>query len=252
MRQLFGLLLLLFIVSCKEEHRWTLERYDDGKVKREYVYPDKKNREEYTIIEYFQNGKISFQGTVENDKFVDAKLNYYDNGAYREIDSITIPCDLDLCCCDGKVLHYYSNGKLDQTYENRNGLHNGLLTIYEDDSTGTVYETMMLKDGKRNGPFTIYYKSGKIFSTGTYKNDTLVDFVYFLRENGDTLKYFYHYKGKQDFPAKKWLANGQIFYATYPDTTYDQALFRWTDKNGTELKREIVKPTDDGHFIIPE
>jgi hypothetical protein len=40
----------------------------------------------------------------------------------KEVDSIINPCDLDFCCCDGKVLKYNSNGKLDQTFENRNGI----------------------------------------------------------------------------------------------------------------------------------
>jgi antitoxin component YwqK of YwqJK toxin-antitoxin module len=231
--------------------RKTIETYSSGKTMTEFIYPDKDNLKNYTIKEYFENGNPKFVGTVENRKFIGVKLNYYDNGKFREVDSILKPCDLDFCCCDGIVLKYYRNGKLDQTYENRNGVANGKVTIYTKDSTEKLDIVYTYKDDKKNGDFKSYYDNGKLYNTGIYRNDTLVEYEYYFDTNGDTLKSLFHYKGKVDFPVKKWLKNGQLFYATYIDSNYKKVLFRWTDKNGTEVKREIITPKDR-NYILPD
>lgn len=50
--------------------------------------------------------KFAFKGTVENKKFIAVKMNYYENGNLKEVDSILNPCALNFCCCGGKVLKY--------------------------------------------------------------------------------------------------------------------------------------------------
>ncbi len=249
MRPSYIIIILTFLFGCKTENRKTIDTYSDGKTKSEYVYPDKNDKSNYTIIEYYNNGQISFKGTVEKNKFVDAKLNYYPNGSIKEIDSIINPCELNFCCCDGKVLKYYSNGKLDQTYENRNGMANGLVHLYENDSSGKLGIIYTYKDDKKNGVYKNFYNSGELYRLGTYRNDTLVDYIYYFERNGDTMKINYTWKGQEDFPSKKWLDNGQIFYATYLDSTFNRALYRWTDKAGNELKRQIVSPKTKGEWI---
>ena len=243
------IIILTFLFGCKTEYRKTIDTYSDGKTKSEYVYPDKNDKSNYTIVEYYNNGQISFKGTVENNKFVGVKLNYYPNGNLKEVDSIINPCELNSCCCDGKVLKYYNNGKLDQTYENRNGMANGMVHLYENDSSGKLGIIYTYKDDKKNGTYKNFYNSGELYRLGTYRNDTLVDYIYYFEPNGDTMKINYTWKGKEDFPSKKWLDNGQIFYATYLDNTYNKALYRWTDKSGKELRREIVSPKTGGEWI---
>jgi antitoxin component YwqK of YwqJK toxin-antitoxin module len=237
------------LFGCKTEYRKTIDSYSDGQTKVEYIYPDKNDTTNYSIIEYYDNGQISFKGTVENSKFVGIKLNYYPYGNLKEVDSIINPCDLNFCCCDAKVSKYYSNGKLDQTYENRNGMTNGLVYLYENDSSGKLGIIYTYKDDKKHGTYKNFYNSGELYRLGTYRNDTLVDFIYYFEPNGDTMKINYTWKGKEDFPSKKWLDNGEIFYATYLDTTYNKALYRWTDKAGKELRREIVSPKTGGEWI---
>lgn len=252
MKQTFIILTIILFFGCKTETRETIESYPNGKVMTEYVYSDKANKKDYSIIEYFENGKTKFKGTVKDGKFIIVKLNYYDNGNYREVDSIMNPCDLDFCCCDGKVFKYYRNGKLDQTYENRNGVANGLLTIYDRDSLGKVIRTTEYKDHKKNGRETIYSESGNIYSISEFNNDTAINYIYYFKENGDTLKYFFHFKGNQDLPAKKWLKNGQIFYATYIDSSYKNVLYRWTEIDGNEIKRELIKPDNNKKYVLPD
>jgi hypothetical protein len=56
-------------------------------------------------------------------------------------------------------------------------------------------------------------------------------------------------EGERRFSFKKMLTNGQIFYATYLDNTYTKTLYRWTDKSGKEIKREIVSRNKRGKWI---
>ncbi|MGE5109028.1 MAG: hypothetical protein ACM3H8_15935, partial [Sphingobacteriales bacterium] len=156
---------------------------------------------------------------------------------------------LNFCCCDGKFFKYYSNGKLNQIFENRNGLLNGLMYIYERDSSGKLGIICTFKEDKKNGIYKNFYNKGGVYLLGTYSNDTLIDNIYYFRPKGDTLKIFHTWKGKEDFPAKKWLDNNQIFYATYLDSSYNKALYLWTDKSGKELRREIVSPKTGGEWI---
>ena len=242
---------MILFFSCKTEYRKIIDTYPDGKVKEENVYPNKDDKAKYTIITYYSNGQIRFKGTVENKKFIGVKMNYYENGNLKEVDSILNPCALNFCCCDGKVLKYYSNGKLEQTFENRNGAANGLIHLYENDSSGKLGIIYTYKDDKKNGPYKRFYNSGKLYSLGTYRNDTLVDHVYYFEENGDSMKIYYTWKGEEDFPTKKWLDNGQIFYATYLDSTYSKALYLWTDKSGNELKREVVTASKGKARVTP-
>jgi antitoxin component YwqK of YwqJK toxin-antitoxin module len=231
--------------------RKTIETYPSRKIRTEYIYPDKDNLKNYTIKEYFEDGNPKFIGTVENRKFIGAKLNYYDNGKFREVDSILKPCDLDYCCCDGTVFKYYRNGKLKQTYENRNGIANGKVTFYTKDSTGILDIIYSFKDGKKFGEYKSYYENGKLFNIGTYRNDTLVENEYYFDKKGDTLKILSHFNGQIDLPVKKWLENGQIFYATYIDSHFKNILYRWTDKNGIELKRKIFT-IKNKNFVLPD
>lgn len=253
MRQTFIILIIILFFGCKTGFRETIESYPNGKVMTEYVYADPANRQDYSIIEYFIDGKIKFKGTVVDEKFKVVKFNYYDNGNLRQVDSIINPCALDFCCCDGTVFKYYRNGKLDQTYENRNGVTNGLVTIYDSDSMGQVIRTTEYKDDKKNGRETVYYESGNVYLISEFKNDTAINYIYYFKENGDTSKYFFHFKGKQDFPAKKWLENGQIFYATYIDSSYKNVLYRWTDNVGKEVKKELItQESGEKVYTLPD
>ena len=106
------ILIMILFFSCKTEYRKIIDTYPVGKVKEENVYPNNDDKAKYTIITYYSNGQIRFKGTVENKKFIAVKMNYYENRYLKEVDSILNPGALNFGCCDGKVLKYYSNGKL--------------------------------------------------------------------------------------------------------------------------------------------
>jgi antitoxin component YwqK of YwqJK toxin-antitoxin module len=241
MIQRLSLLSILFILGCKTEWRNNIETYANGKVKKEYVYADKNNLKRYTIYEYFETGQPKFIATIENEKFVDSTLSYYDNGFLSETVKLIKPCEMSDSNCDRKIVKYYRNGNINKEYELMNGKINGEEYTYALDSTGRKGSIYMYKEGKLNGEYKVYRRrTGKYLCTGSYLNDTIVGNEYYYDSNGDSLQITFYMKGKEDFPMKKWLRTGQIFYADYLDNTHKKVLYRWTDRNGKEIKREIV------------
>jgi len=241
MRPFLAIIILTLFLGCKTDYKKSIDTHPNGE--------KKVKKSTYPIIEFYDNGQVSFQATVVDNKFVGVKTSYFENGNLKEVDSLLHPCDLDYCDCDGKISKYYSNGQLQQTFESKNGVANGQVILYARDSSGKIRSISDYKNDKKNGVTKTFYRSGKIYKVGTFANDTLIDHIYYFEETGDTMKIMYTWYGQEDFPTKKWLTNGQIFYATYLDSTYKKALYRWTDKSGIELRREIVSPGTGGKWI---
>jgi hypothetical protein len=70
-----SLIFLIVITGCNSEYKTVEKKFPNGTTAIEYVYPNKENKNNYNIIEYYDNGKVAFKGFVENDKFVRIKLN---------------------------------------------------------------------------------------------------------------------------------------------------------------------------------
>jgi len=121
----------IFFLGCSSDSKDIFEKYSDGSPKAVRIYKNSNDSSNYQLIWYFENGQIKFEGTVKENKFIGKKINYYNNGNLREIDSLIKPCDLNFCCCDGKVILFDSTGKKKEEFENRNGVENGLSVIFD-------------------------------------------------------------------------------------------------------------------------
>lgn len=242
--------IILILLACRpgKEYRKTIETFPDGKVKKEYVYPDKDNTSDYSVYEYFSDGKIAFKATVKNNQYVGTKIKYYTNGKCQVTDSISGPCGLNVEFCDGKRSTFFSNGKPYEEYEIKNGEMTGKDVQFSNDSSGTLSEITNYEAGKKHGEYSIYYPSGMISQKGMYENDKMVGVEYRFKENGDSLEIFHRYKGNPDVPWKKWLQNGEIFYADYIDSTRSTMILIWTDESGKEVRRDTSK----GPFMVPD
>lgn len=248
---LASIFVFTLLINCKQntEFKMVRETYSNGKTKVEFVYQNKEDKKSYIHKEYHENGKLSFIATVESGMFVGLKQTFNEDGKLMQVDSLTKPCELEFCCCDGLVKKYKANGKMEQSFENKNGVANGLVTFYNDstEKPDIIYTYL---NNKRNGAYISFYPSGKVFSKGTFKNDTLVGYQYFFKENGDTLKYNYSFNGKMDFPYKKWLDNGQVLTGYY-SSEYEEVTYVWYDKLGKEIKRQIANISGK-NWVVPE
>ncbi|OGF49652.1 MAG: hypothetical protein A2231_00120 [Candidatus Firestonebacteria bacterium RIFOXYA2_FULL_40_8] len=93
---------------------------------------------------------------------------YYDqSGTEVAREECTIPKDLQMTLTTLSFSPYYGIKS-----ELKSGaIPDGVVKIFDDDGTLRLLETY--KDGKRNGPVTSYFKSGKVSSSSTYTDGKL-------------------------------------------------------------------------------
>lgn len=241
--QRFILIVILFSSCTKTE---ITKHYANGSKKEEITYFDKKHGD-FKIVQYFENGQKSFEGTVEGNMFVGKKINYYDTGVIREVDSLNKPCRLDNCCCDGVIKRYGPTGIIEEMFEIANEEKNGAVKVY--DSLGLLEAAYNMKDGKKNGLFYKYFEDGVTAFKATFVNDTIEGYALYFYGNGDTLKMMKYKGDNMNFPYLKWLENGQILKGEVVNEG-KHISWTWMDRNRNTLKRELVPYTEE--IIVPE
>ena len=247
MKTLHILITILLFVSCKTEYKDVIEKYNDGKPKDVHIYKSNDNKKNYQIIRYFQNGKIQFIGIVKNGKFIGQKINYNSNGKLKQIDSLINPCELDFCCCDGRVTKFDTNGKILVDYENKNGVENGLVRTY--DKNGKLKDSYYMNNGKKNGIGHLYFDNGTLQSNVEYENDLVKGEEILFDKKGDTTAIFYYKDHIHQFPMKFWKdKNIKLYGDLIPNS--NKVLWIWKNDNGIELKRQWAVNSDT--LNIPE
>jgi antitoxin component YwqK of YwqJK toxin-antitoxin module len=122
MRKHFTILMLLFLTACKTEFRKTIEKYPNGKVSIEYVYPDKRDTTKFTYVAYYENGDTMFKSQVKEMKFVGQKTNYFDNGKIADIETLFKPTDFGDSLYDCYIQYFSPNGKPLKSLYYKNGV----------------------------------------------------------------------------------------------------------------------------------
>jgi len=249
-RKLAFISLISLLLSCKTEYHKVVEVYPNGKPKIEYVYWDKNDTSRYTYNSYFDNGKLMFSSKIVNEKFTNEKITYYSNGQIKRIEKLDKPVAFDDSLYDCEVINYWKNGKPESKYTFKNNLLEG--TAYYYDSLGNLGRKDDYANGKLNGKEIHYYSTGQIKELVNVKNDSAYGFEYYFDEKGDTTKAFVHYGLSVDgIFYKKWLANGITLTGSYGDSNRSFFIWKWYDKNKTEIKK-LVDKGNNGEFIAPE
>jgi antitoxin component YwqK of YwqJK toxin-antitoxin module len=248
MKRLLYILALIFFIGCSEDDRIEIiEAYSNGDPLSVKVYSN-DNNSNYIIKDYYIDGTLVFEGKVVNEKFVEYKKAYFENGTPKEIVELTDSADLDYCCPNGFYQTYYDNGQLSETHYKKNGLFNGLVTKY--DSSGIKSAEYEVTNDLKNGITKTFYLNGEIKSIKEYQQDTLIKTVYYFTETGDSLKRHGTYNGKLDFPIKYWKENGSSLLGEYLFSKANQVKWTWKDSINNTLKTEIADPVN-GQFITP-
>lgn len=247
MKTLHIIIVILIFTGCKTEYKEVVEVYKNGNPKDVRIYENKNNKKDYRMVRYFENGQAQFQGTVKNEKFIGEKLNYYNNGKLKQVDSLIKPCDLDFCCCDGKVTRFDTSGKITEDYENRNGIENGLVRTY--DKNGKLKDSYYMTNGKKNGIARRYFDNGKMQSIVEYENDLVKGVEILFNKKGDTTAVFYYEDHINQFPMKFWKdGNIKLYGNLIPKS--NKVLWMWKNDKGIELKRKWAVFSDT--LSIPE
>lgn len=244
------LIIIICLFSCKNDYKKIVAMNRNGTPGLVYEYANKNDTANFKVKIYYPDGRLQKEGAVVNGKYVGEIITYFHNGKIYEMDSLSEPCDIDSSPCTGALSRYNENGTISQRFSVIHRHVSGLSQNY--DGKGIlVKEYYLTQDSIKNGEYREYYDNGKLLYKAIYKNDTVIGYSYFFKENGDTLKYFLNYKGAMDLPYKKWLDNGDILTGNFLDKTKQKAVWKWYDKNGKEVKRKIVYQTKEG-FISPE
>jgi antitoxin component YwqK of YwqJK toxin-antitoxin module len=227
------LLFILFIqtISCNGPTKKVMAKNRNGTPGVIYEYPDRSDTLNYLIKVYYPDGKIQKEAAIKNGKYVGEKITYFHNGKIYQIDSLSQPCEKELNDCDGTLIRFNENGTISQRFTVKEGNFNGLSQHYNGHGN-LVKEYYLIQDSIKDGQYREYYDNGRISCLASYKNDTLEGYEYFFAENGDTVKYYNHYKGNLDFPYKKWLENGKILFGNYLDKDEKFVVWKWYRKTG--------------------
>jgi antitoxin component YwqK of YwqJK toxin-antitoxin module len=239
--------ILTFSCSEKKSKEIIMDKYPNGNPKSVNIFFDK---ESYILKDYYLDGKLEFEGKIVNEKFVEYKKSYFENGALKEKVQLSDSADLDYCCPDGYYEMYNKNGNLKQTHILLAGELNGLLEVY--DSLGIIIVDFEMENDLKNGNSKKYHLNGKISSIKKFRNDTLTDISYFFNESGDSIKTHGTYKGQKDFPFKYWKKNGNTLEGKYYQGKFDKVEWKWRDSLGSVIKTEILDTNKNGQFITPE
>ena len=102
---------------------------------------------------------------------------------------------------DGVSKSWWPNGDIKSKWNYKDGkLHGPVTGLYEDGSPRVIYDEQVagirdFKDGKRDGLWTDYYKSGQVWMKKTFKNGKLISEKYW-NEDGSVGTETCHKKGE--------------------------------------------------------
>ena len=233
LKRILYLIFILSLIACNPNK--IKSRYPDGKMKELWVYSS-FSVNKFWICQYYHNGIESFQGRVENNKFVGERYYYYNNGKIKEIYQSFDPCNFDQSNCnDSGILKKYSiNGWLKEIVYKKNR-HDGFIKTF--DSLGRITTWFSYSHFKKNGLFEEFFENNITAFRANYLNDTINGYGIFFYATGDTLKLIQYHNNEMSFPYKKWLSNGLTLEGNF-SLDSSKAIWVWKNRKGTVIKRK--------------
>lgn len=229
--------LLLSGTQCTHQKTKVETRYKNGNPFAVITFPDIKDTSTYEMTNYYPNGKLYKVAHIENGNYVGKKVTYFQTGKVMQIDSLFKPCARHSHNWDGILLRFNENGTISQRYTVKNGLFNGLFRQFSDSGV-LIKQYFIVEDSIKNGLYEEFYKNGQVSVRLNYSNNLIEGLAYFFNENGDTVKYYNFRHNLMTFPYKRWLGDGRTITGVVEDSTRKIVVWKWNDRNGTELKRK--------------
>lgn len=161
--------------EMKTAARYFIILFSIGLIKTAYSQTTNKNG--YNKF-YYENGKISSEGTMREGK------------------------------PDGYWKNYYDNGKLKIEGNRKNFVLDSIWKFY--DVKGKITKSINYKEGKKNGPTVIYDTAQKVTLIESYVNDTKQGLVRSFHKNGKTKSVVPYEKGRQDGTGYEYSSDSMI------------------------------------------
>src|SRR5450755_1126901 len=186
----FIFILFSFFLSCKQKPEIKIiSRYENGKITQIHTYNNPSDTLSFLETEYYESGKISYQGsyvnktkdghwvwyfsngilkdsaTYHNGDFVGRRVHWDSLGHLTKLEIITGPC-YD-CCCDGEVVSYYPNGQIQSQTHMLRGKENGKYVYHFEN--GQPKKEQFYNDGIKEGNYYEWFGNGKKWVIGYYR-----------------------------------------------------------------------------------
>ena len=172
---------------------------------------------------YYENGQISKHVEFKDSRKLVFEKTWYPDGSTKKIDEY--PND-----STHHYQLYYSNGELkEEIIDGRIQKYPPKGQIFEYYYNGQVKKDITYnKDGKKEGAYSIYYKSGEKWEEGRYKNDLLQGNFKKWYTNGQKAEDHTMVDGKIDGPYERYYYNGELWKkGTYVNGVLDGLYEKW-------------------------
>jgi len=200
---IFILTTILFSCSSGQKTK-IIEKWVNGKSKIVVSYDNPNDTLTYLREFYFENGMLGTRGkyvngkkdglwqwwydnghkkdvaTISNDLYVGERKHWREDGTLRQVEIITGKCFGD--CCDGIITLFYPNGKIQEKWNIKSGLLNGVYEIFY--INGQKKSQRIFKDDKENGISMDWDEMGRLTIETTFRLGI---------EDGPRVEYFKRY-----------------------------------------------------------
>lgn len=137
---------------------------------------------------------------------------------------------------DGMYLKYFSNGKLYDSCNYKNGILEGERKIFSDKGYVEIQETY--KNGILEGPYLVYHPNGNIKIKQTFTNNVLSDFSYRYYSDGVLKEKVTIVDGLENGPFDEYYPNGNLHWkGQYLNGDYEQDTLYEYNTSGELMKK---------------
>jgi len=180
-RTICFLLLILFLVGCKNDFKIVSEKNEFGQNISYQIHKETGLKEgAYTLKD--STGVLLEEANYLNDTLHGERKIYTEQGVLEAIENYKDGT------FEGSYQLFYPNGQIKFAAEYRDGVLAGEAKSYYED--GQLKETVAFKDNVENGPFLEYHPNGNLKAKGSYFSGNHSEHgpLELYDENGDLIK----------------------------------------------------------------
>lgn len=188
---------------------------------------------------YYANGKLSFESYYDNDTLF--TIDYFETGP-MEFRSLTVNDQYE-----GTWHTWYSNGKVKQIGQWKNGQRNGIYKTYHTNGKPEFFAHFL--DGEKHGPVTNWYITGKKKLKGSYMMGIKDGLLQTWHDNGQLESTGYYVDGKGEGELFTHYPNGEFSFKGVMENGKKSGFCMWYYDNGNKEGGGIYV-NDQPHGII--
>ncbi len=213
---------------------------------------------------FWQNGNLKMEVTYLNDKINGFLKRYDENGNFLSVEKYTqgeLVADAKETKQLERKVAYHSNGQPSIIATYYNGVPEGVRREFDEDGKVVKsysyedgwmrYEGVVDLNGKRQGLWKEYYKTGELRSQGKYVNSNPVGpWEFYFMDKTVEIEGAYDQKGRKTGEWLWYYANGDtMMLANYDAGELDGEFVEFDEQGRIVSKGTYVEGTEEGQWI---